>query len=367
MKRIFDICLSLAVLACAFSCSKDSDFSTPVNLSENGTANCYIVPKAGAYTFNATVKGNGDSKIAPAKAEVLWESYGTKKAPRAGAIIKSVSLSDGTVKFTTPKVLADGNALIAVRDESGDILWSWHIWVCKDFYPKNTAQTYNNTDVEMMDRDLGSTSVAPGNARTIGLMYQWGRKDPFLATTPGDWDRNLAGSSAKWPTPLELSATEGDIEYATKHPMTFMKHYISSDWLAVSDATLWKSEKTIYDPCPVGWRVPDGGKDGVWAKALGFFGAKPFDISWPTVKEFGFNFGLDTEFKLGPAPIIWYPATGYSSGIPCEIGESIQLWSCTAGEHDSAYAFFVSPSYEINTSCEFTRQLAHSVRCCKEK
>lgn len=36
-----------------------------------------------------------------------------------------------------------------------------------------------------------------------------------------------------------------------------------------TDNTRWQSSKTIYDPCHPGYRVPDGGSEGVWSKAFG--------------------------------------------------------------------------------------------------
>lgn len=34
-----------------------------------------------------------------------------------------------------------------------------------------------------MDRNLGAVSATPGDAGAIGLLYQWGRKDPFVTTS----------------------------------------------------------------------------------------------------------------------------------------------------------------------------------------
>ena len=49
-----------------------------------------------------------------------------------------------------------------------------------------------------------------------------------------------------------------------------MTNYNNYDWLYINnsvatDTTRWSTEKTIYDPCPVGWRVPNGGESGFWA------------------------------------------------------------------------------------------------------
>ncbi len=115
----------------------------PMDLSSNGTANCYIVPLTGHFSFKATVKGNNSScplDGTPTRAKVLWESYGTDMRPKVGSLISQVLFKDGKVVFKTPEVLKNGNAVIAVQDAEGRILWSWHIWICKDYCPGDTDQ-----------------------------------------------------------------------------------------------------------------------------------------------------------------------------------------------------------------------------------
>ena len=46
--------------------SDEDPFDVGSNLSVNGTANCYVVTKAGDYTFDASVMGNGEKGV-------LWE------------------------------------------------------------------------------------------------------------------------------------------------------------------------------------------------------------------------------------------------------------------------------------------------------
>ena len=48
----------------------------------------------------------------------------------------------------------------------------------------------------MMDRNLGATSATPGNVGSLGLLYQWGRKDPFLGSSSDfsyTWDSTNKG------------------------------------------------------------------------------------------------------------------------------------------------------------------------------
>ena len=320
-------------------------------------ANCYIVSKAGTYSF-PTVKGNSDVSVGNvAKAEVLWESYGTSEMPSVGSLISSVSYSNGTITFSTPSTLKNGNAVIAAKDAAGNILWSWHIWVCKGYNPASTSQTYYNGAGRMMDRNLGATSAEPGDVESLGLLYQWGRKDPFLGSSSISYNTR-ASSTASWPA-SESSSSRTNVQYTISHPMTFIYGVSSShwDWLFSSrDDKLWGASKTKYDPCPPGWRVPDGGPDGVWSKALE---EKPV---WDDNKK-----GMDFKGKFGDAKNpIWYPAAGYLNyfdGSLFDVGYSGYWWSCTPTGSSS---LDLSSHGDVYPSVGSLRAGGFSVRCAQE-
>jgi len=382
MKRFYLI-LFIALVA-VVSCTKENpeplpDPSAATDLSALGTANCYVVSTAGYYKFKATVKGNSTESLGtPASAEVLWESFGTDVAPNAGDIIKSVFLEGGYVLFSTPTTLANGNAVIAVKDASANILWSWHIWVCKDFDPKATAQVYNNNAGTMMDRNLGATSANPGYVHALGLLYQWGRKDPFLCGQSIS-SSTVAASTSSWPSTVPSDANHGTIAYAVAHPTTFISYNNKNyDWnytgSSSADNTRWQtSDKTkgVYDPCPAGWRVPDGGSSGVWSKAFGSssrFEKGPWD-STKRGMDFGSGNGKSTEMQLGGASAIWYPATGYrdrDDGSLSTVGYGGYYWTCTPNNNYAYYFFFYYFGY-ADPSYYYNRAGGQSVRCIKDK
>ena len=272
-----------------------------------GTANSYIVSRAGTYKF-PTVKGNSLTSVgAVAKAEVLWETFGTSETPSVGDLVSAVSYSDGYISFKTADSYREGNALIAAKDASDNILWSWHIWMTD----KPAEQVYYNGAGTMMDRNLGATSATPGDNGSWGLLYQWGRKDPFLgqalissgATTHNRWAP--VWSSISWPEPVLSDSATGTIEYTIANPTVFIitQEEYNVDWQYISDNTRWQVQKTEYDPCPAGWRVPDGGENSIWAKAIG--------SSEPYYDHTDYTYyGFDFSNKFGNASSIWYPATG---------------------------------------------------------
>lgn len=207
-----------------------------MDLSQNGTANCYIVQTPGQYKFDASVRGNSVESVgAPASAEIVWQF--TNPGQSGAKLINYTNLNGNYVEFEVDNDAAYGNALIAVKDASGTILWSWHIWIC-DFDPDLTCQRYSNGNA-FMDRNLGATYVNAQNEenrrRSEGLFYQWGRKDP------------LTGGH------FTVSGSFSSLEEAHANPDAIG----AEPWVRIDEIrTLWGEDKTQYDPCPSGWKVP---------------------------------------------------------------------------------------------------------------
>ncbi len=280
--------------------------SDTFDLSAGGTANCYIVSVPGKYSFDATVIGNGQkgiltpvsttffhtetATIAPTQASLLWQT--------APGLIKSVSFENGRIIFEKSADVEYGNALIAVQDASGTVLWSWHIW-CTEM--GNLITYVSPTGAyDGMDRNLGATWASSEKVtdaeqlkRTVGLFYQWGRKDPFIGPKVFDAARSskdtdlmydINGNTVTRPTAPAASGSAGQsIQYTIKNPRTpiYTGGSTSGDWFALSSPMsgggpakrgyyLWGNPlgyeyassskptpvKTIYDPCPVGYMVP---------------------------------------------------------------------------------------------------------------
>lgn len=343
------------------------------NLSLNGTANCYIIPVAGEYYFDATVKGSSSEPIGGNDdyASVLWESFGTDVTPKIGDLVRNCRYENGKIYFTATG--ENGNAVIALANRDEEIIWSWHIWCCMGYDADFYAQEYYNNAGTMMDRNLGATSATPGDVKALGLLYQWGRKDPFLSG--GSISSNTkAKSTITWPSTVSSTSSNGTIAYAIAHPTTFITYNSSNyDWYytgsSSTDNTRWQtSDKTkgLYDPCPAGYRVPDGGSNGVWAKAFGTSSYWETSSNWDAINR-GMDFGK-TDKKLGSASTIWYPAAGYlnyTGGSLCNVGSYGHYWSCTPNSYYAYYLDFYNVSYVSPTRGD-SRAYGLSVRCVKE-
>ena len=344
-----------------------------VDLSENGTANSYIISAAGSYKFT-TVKGNSSESVgAVASAAILWESFGTAVTPNVGDLVKNVKYADGAISFETPSTFKEGNAVIAAKDAEDNILWSWHIWLTG----QPEEHVYNNNAGTMMDRNLGATSATPGEVGALGLLYQWGRKDPFLGSSSIS-SLEDAKSTGTWPSAVLSNSKNGTIEYATANPTTFIKYdasYIFTcnfDWYytgkSTTDNTRWTTStetKSIYDPCPSGWRVPDGGSNGVWSKAFGKSDYWQTSSNWDSTNK-GMDFSK-TDKKLGLSGPIWYPASGLRSGYDGsldDVGYGHYWSACPSGFN--AYFLYFEYDGSVNPSYGYYRAHGLSVRCLKE-
>lgn len=251
--------------------------------ADGKNANCYVVSEAGSYYFNATVKGNGkggEGLDAPAATEVkgaklLWQT--TK------GMISAVSLFEGgNILFTTDGT--PGNAVIAAVDANDVVVWSWHIWIPKEEI-KELKMASGST---IMSLNLGSLSSVPTEVDSYGMLYQWGRKDPFTnsPTINGTTSTlpvvvyDINGQEVKMGYSSWYSVANNTYQYSVENPTVVLSNYgqyaKSLDWLANGTSVdgLWgnpnggkkegtefpnKGTKTYNDPCPAGWRVPDAG------------------------------------------------------------------------------------------------------------
>ena len=127
----------------------------------------------------------------------------------------------------------------------------------------------------------------------------------------------------------------------------------------------WASEKTVYDPCPAGWRVPDGDTKGVWGKALGIKGS--VDVVYFYID--GYSRGLNLAGVFG-TDASWYPTSGFLSpysGALSEVGTLGYCWSVTVYSDGLAYLFLVDCHSNLTLRYHgYSDSCGYPVRCCKE-
>ena len=293
------------------------------------TANCYVIHGPGTYripcVYGNTLKlgtyngyavddqnesGEGKAfvdysgkrisdsnyKFAPFSAAVLW--------PSTSGVISNAAVTTENgmsyITFTVDKTnLQQGNAVIAARDASGTVMWSWHLWITdatltgayNDFLTQNlgwvsSSDSYNHyparsvqlriqqtnelSDAEpvfiTVNQTEGNVDINPSAGSC--LYYQWGRKDPFRGSDITEDNSTLITTNGGAPLQKSIKTPASPMLYYYDFWWGNSDHY---DWTSDHYNVLWNArystqqvntpvEKSVYDPCPYGFRVPRGKK-----------------------------------------------------------------------------------------------------------
>ena len=262
------------------------------------------------------VQNSGDQAT---KAEVIWEDC--KDIVTAPAVTGSGANSYLTFEIKKEN-LQNGNAVVAVTNTDGKVMWSWHLW----FTPKSSLKTIPFTSVgstyNFMTDNLGwkytkwtgglkrevvvkieqqaetgekktatiTLKQAAGNnvREGYGNLYQWGRKDPLPGTDTfypntapnigykfNDGYATVGDSHAEYTNPANVQRMEKrTIGLGIREPGIMLpkvgggklswtnRQYINlwsadNDKMSESETPIKNGVKTIYDPSPVGFKVPD--------------------------------------------------------------------------------------------------------------
>lgn len=360
-------------------------------------SNCYIINDAAidliipisrvdkAWAFIESAEGYSsnkwrDDKSKGYKLEVAFDDFDTDLAVST-VEIKSTTNAAGNLEVTMPsnvKALIEAGCNVFVNLVCNDkTYWSWHLWFTE--YGATSKPGQDSEDGKyhkyagaaflegglyfgkyIMDRDLGAKranynegtdKVAVNNS--MGLVYQWGRKDPFhldlkwISTDPTGEKNN----------PVNISTS-------IANPRTYYAFTTTDNWVINNDVIatnpLWDLSKTIFDPCPVGWRVPYGGpdnKNNVWA-----------DFENKDVYKWG-------EFAYSYAPTAGSTLTTYGpyryityNGVQFRIGQ--KSWSAYTDKGNSNNASclhgFKLPDVEQNKNDITGKASGLNIRCIQE-
>ena len=415
-------CFAVLMLLWGGSCSsnsEDDDIIDPPNpspeeitdLGVDDLANCYIVTAPGSYKFLADNQFNlGEGlpvppQISPADASLLWQTV-------KGSISSVELINEGDksyVKFHVEK--AEGNAVIAVLNEKNEIEWSWHIWMpLEGIYSVTTDSGY-----EVMNMNLGALNNTAGDAGSYGMLYQWGRKDPFPASA------TLTGNTTTVSAPMydiegkRVAITNSDwysnennnLAYSISHPTVCLSNNaqfsVSRDWLetSLSDDSLWgnptgyvrdpqtkeyteSGKKTCYDPSPAGWRVPPCGVFRHFTTSGGyawdFSDFNIYDINKDNKTDIDdFEYGW-WFMASGKSPLYFPAASRFDGSYAMLMGSMSGLWGNywsnspypgITGGAMSALSFQVKDMYgndmvTVSPAGGGSRADAYSIRCVKD-
>ena len=367
---------------------RTATYSTEIEIvtftpAENAS-NCHIVKPGSTITINA-VKGNSSKKLSFDNAALLWQD--------AKGMVKSVG-GNGTEGVIVVALNSgrEGNAVIVARD--GDkVVWSWHLWVT-NFDPDAEPFVWKSKDTEItytwMDRNLGAMSCEKYNKKSLGLLYQWGRKDPFTgasdvesnAEVPAyDIDGNPFFFTIK-ERPVYGDHKTTNLQLAIETPDVFYTAPSSAwpvvDWLTddatLQDHDLWggvSGLKSVYDPCPEGWIMPASGdcwgfrkeykKDGKLTDDAKYYPEYPWYIEYEDAYCIGFRYKTESGKEY------WFPFSGKrdcDKGTISGVGSGANYNTRTASSTTVMQESFAwgNPATEFSLN----RPYGAGVRCIKE-
>ena len=303
------------------------------DLSVAGNANCYIISAPGNYSFNLDVAGNGKAPYGGFTAGVdpknlidgssldeINSKYGFDWLWASGLSFDHVTGQEGDVNIVKQivnnvaitgetgevsiglndiKENLSGNVVLALYEKNTDgsvkkIIWTWHLWLGNPktqhykFPATNYNWNYTNEDWYILDRNIGAESAEfttpgdPNGARSNGLYYQRGRKEPIIgfqaANGSSAWTSNQLPTYRNTETFGTLAVWKADVAYSNYNtftqPMSLIKNipyttdYVSqpekdytfawnsSETIATTENDTNNDTKSMFDPCPVGYRMP---------------------------------------------------------------------------------------------------------------
>ena len=247
---------------------KELSFSLPseaTDLTQGGKwSNCFVVDGTTEATYSVEIRRPDGS--APADdislCSILWQT--------APGVVDYLAIDPASAKlFFRKSANNPGSAHVAVSSGDEIIRWSYHIWA-----PATAVEERVIGKWTFMDRNVGAViaDASDFSNSSIGMHYQWGRKDPFPPAKAMAASGNGMRSKVYPDNIVFVTAQDGvKQEIADATPNTYYWGSGASgkqDWRDVQDDDLWASATSNANPCPYGWMVPSNDALGVIPERL---------------------------------------------------------------------------------------------------
>ena len=244
---------------------------------------------------------------------------------------------DGTLYWMNfhigASAMGQGLVHLAVLDDRGLVMWSYLLWVSPG--PEDEAGVLSSQNLGWIEKGVARETIYDEATVYVRLeqqkiggkhcifrvhrpehvvretesdgyspYYQFGRKDPLI---PSVWNNDVAMYGLH--TALEQTTAKSTVGKSIREPWSHLSYGIKSpfDWCQDTGKDNWWSGKTVYDPCPPGYRMP------LEAEIDGFVGILP---------------------RLG--------YRNSAKGQPVNVGKEGYYWSASARDEDNAAILHVS-------------------------
>lgn len=338
---------------------------SPIDLT-TAPSNCYVLLPGKSYKFDPCIKGEGQEvkggttlpiRHDADEVRLIWQDM--------RSLVQSVGISsDHSIAVVSLSPGLQGNAVVAAYMK-GIPVWSWHLWI-----REKGLDVYTTNGVSGMACVLGalnSTNSDFGGPTSLGLSYQWGRNTPFPRAGSVDANNPTPVYDIN-NNPVSFDTSEGaqNISSVIEHPTTFFYTTVAGSSWHIDGDDLWggnSGSKTIFDPCPCGWKIPqnntiwnnwtsDTSSDTrfVWVPdkyarqayeivARGFYPAAGFYTNRPSGQPELINVGYEGRywtgiFSGGKAGVLRFTGNVSSGTIPpdnnlVELTNIDQTYGCT--------------------------------------
>ncbi len=345
-----------------FTCLYDESVTETVDLlcvsgDIQEESNCYIVKPGGTGILIPVSRANkavanSIGTEATYSSDLLWTDNSNGLAVNGAVSRIIVAGKGGTGYILVIPGTGEGNAVVTVEVNS-IIKWSWHIWTT-DYVPNSSTSTsfklFANT-VPAMDRNLGAwganlsttqKGVSMSGYWQTGLFYQWGRKDPFIGANGWSGTGRKTIYKADKTTYSSPNTITSGYTPSPANPGTWYSENRGSN-----GSSSWGNSKTIYDPCPKGWKVPN---NSAWNNV---------PMNWQTSPR--------THFYSTQAGR--FPAAGYYSSGGNLTAPSKYAWTWSSTPNGDSRGMLLggdTNAYIWRGNYDLNRAIGAHVRCVKE-
>jgi conserved domain protein len=356
-------------------------------------------------------KTNGGANTGVDGAKIVWADEANLVHLATGSAAISHDAGNAYLNFEVKAAdIKSGNAVVAVT-KGGTVVWSWHLW----FAPKSALNTievtnhqgvkYNFTAENLGWKPASWTRTSYDKPRIVKLkveqtianggtsqsavinitqnpndirqgtntFYEFGRKDAFPGTD------NLAPGSTFYGAGNQMSIING-----IQNPQAFYNSPWgqSTSWYSAPPAgysyvNTWSTDntiggwtdntviKTIYDPCPVGFKMPASNAFSGFTRTGGT--AAGTDVNADDVtdsQKFTDNMGHNFWTNSSHTATIHFPASGQRfifDGSLKYVGSRGYCWSAIPLNAGNGMYFDFFFSY-VNWGSSYTKSYGFSVR-----